>query len=294
MSFGWILILGKDTLGESTVVKQLKDKISFLCTFKGTQNRVPLYKKIFSLKGEMFPDNTDVFICDASEPSFYEKNRDIIFESFKKQRIHYFKEQTKFLKSWLFLIKKIETPYVMAFFDDQLVFNLNDNFFEKSINFIEKNDLLVLRFNHYMATNVDTKLKHVILKFDEEQKKDLLENLISTEQDDFQFGVINNENARFAYSFFANNAIYKKSILEEQLEHYCNKFSHARSDVHAAELDHPNCPESLKYNRIGVIMNYGLGYIDLDYEHILGLRPHTHNRYVFECINNGYKLNFEV
>jgi len=266
----------------------MKDKISIISSFKGSNERVPIYTENYKSIFKSLPKDVNAFICDSSDAGLVEYNEKLLKESFEGGDMFYSCNPLTLLESWIYLLSKINTPYVLAVFDDQYLHNIERDTIQNCIEFLDQEEVDMIFFLRYDSSiNSDEKTLSVVNShmdgINKFKKKEV-------EINGQNFCVVDNNNAQFKYSFSMNNGIFRKDLLIKQLEFFSSKFSGVRA-AHNSEMNHAMCPNEIRNNNIGVCMSGPIFDLDLDFSHIIGIRGvEESSRWNYEAVKNNYKI----
>ena len=267
----------------------MKEQLSIITSFKGSQDRLSIYTENYKKIFKLLPKGLDIFVNDSSDDRLCDYNKKLFDENLGEGNFVYNKNSFTLLESWVYLLKKIDTPYVLTIFDDQYLHNIKTKTLENYIKFLDNENFDVALFLRYTESRYDDRTNTLFVK---NHHLEMINKFKEKEVniDGQKFCIVNNKNAQFKYSFFVNNAIYKRELLLKQLEFYSNRYKGPKS-AHEAELNHSSCPENMRNNKVGVCLSDEIFDLDLGFKHVVGMRQVSPDSFLnYNAIKNNYNI----
>lgn len=264
--------------------------IEAICSFRGNAERFDIYDENFKRLAPQLPKSLILHIADASDDETSSKNFAMINQYFAGHVIDYQRDSAFFLRSWITLLESCQSEYVLSIFEDQHMFGITESLLNNVVQMMDETGVSVFNFDFHKVRRLDHAEKVALLYNTTPDLSSKCE--LTVNKENHTFGVINNDMAQQNYWYYTNNAVYRKSILIEQLKFFMN-MNPGIHGVHASEMEHRQCPPHLRHNKISVVLGTQIGYVDFDYKHIIGIREHPISQEEFSAIKNGYTLIIE-
>lgn len=263
--------------------------IEAICSFRGNADRFEIYDENFKRLGPQLPPTLKVHIADASDDELYALNADSI-RTHLSGPLNYYRDPSYFLRSWMHLLEGCESEYVLTIFEDQHMFGITEQLLADIVQMMDATQATVFNFDFHKVRRLDLAERVALLYNTTPDLALRCESTYAT--NDHLFGIINNDRAQQNYWYYTNNAVYRKSVLYQQLAFF-SAMNPGRTGVHDSEMNHHMCPPHLRNTKIAVVLDSKIGYIDFDHKHIIGIRECPITIEEFAAIREGYTLVIE-